>query len=88
MHILRLTTTIVIAAGLFGCSRPSAGPQFTKDDVSTITNTIEELTTAFNAHDPDKVGRAFFRQRRCDAAEPVDGPVERFGQAVLRRALQ
>jgi uncharacterized protein (TIGR02246 family) len=59
MHILRLTTTIVVALGLFGCSGPPAGPQFTKDDVATIGNTIQELRTAFNAHDPDKVAELF-----------------------------
>jgi uncharacterized protein (TIGR02246 family) len=59
MQTLRLTITIVLAAGLFGCSRPPAGPQFTKDDVATITNSIEELRTAFNAHDPDKVADFF-----------------------------
>jgi uncharacterized protein (TIGR02246 family) len=59
MHILRLTTTFVVALGLFGCSRPPAGPQFTKDDVATITNAIHELKTAFNAHDPDKVAALF-----------------------------
>jgi ketosteroid isomerase-like protein len=59
MHILRLTTITVIAVGLFGCSRPAAGPQFTKEDVATITNTIEQLRTAFNAHDPDKVVALF-----------------------------
>ena len=59
MQILRLITTIVLAVGLSGCSRPPAGPQFTKDDVATITNTIAELMTAFNAHDPDKVVSLF-----------------------------
>ena len=59
MHILRLATITVVAVGFFGCSRPAAGPQFTKEDVGTITNTIQELETAFNAHEPDKVVALF-----------------------------
>jgi ketosteroid isomerase-like protein len=59
MRILRLITTFLVAVGLSACSGPSAGPQFTKDDVGAITNTIRELRTAFNAHDPDKVADFF-----------------------------
>ena len=59
MRTLRLITTLVVATTLFGCSRAPVGPQFTKEDVGAITSTIQEMQTAFNAHDPNKVVSLF-----------------------------
>jgi uncharacterized protein (TIGR02246 family) len=59
MRTLRLMAAAAAVATLVGCSQAPAGPTFTKEDTDTITRQIEELRTAFNAKDADKVA-AFF----------------------------
>ena len=59
MRTLRYLAAVTLVAALAGCSQAPAGPTFTREDTDTITRQIQELRTAFNAKDPDKVAQLF-----------------------------
>jgi len=59
MRTLRFAAPILALTLVAGCSKPAEGPQFTKADAETITKQIDELKTAFNAKDADKVASLF-----------------------------
>lgn len=59
MRTLRSIAAAAALVTLVGCSQAPAGAQFTKADVDSITKTVQELSTAFNAKDADKVAALF-----------------------------
>lgn len=59
MRIPRFIAAVAAAAALAGCSQGQTGPQFTRNDIDTITTQIQALTAAFNEKDAAKAATLF-----------------------------